>query len=155
MVTQAGGSRHEYITHTTSHSHLILAHFLSQNREWVAMCLDFGGRRVRMRSVRRHFGHYVSLVCWAETESCGSICLSDARSGRRQYSAGSGSVDDKSQGSRSVIRSVDPVSEHPSMTWHHFIISDRPSNTLLLTERDVTITLLASIQPCAQFMRWI
>ena len=78
----------------------------------------------------------------------GAICLSDARSGRRQYAAGSGSVDDKSQGSRSVIRSVDPVSEHPSMTWHHFIITDRPSNTLLLTERDVTITLLATIQPC-------
>ena len=62
----------------------------------------------------------------------------------------------KEAGEEAGVRSADPaVSEHPSMTWHHFIITDRPSNTLLLTERDVTITLLVAIRPCAQFMRWI
>ena len=134
-----GGGRRSWIYYTLARSHnttIFLSwkgmsdHVFSDQEEetWNEIC---------QQSLA--CGHYISLVCleiqrqqwgnrcnvWCQCQCWWWWCQCLQR---WQYS-GSGSVDDKSQGSRSVIRSVDPVeSEHPSMTWHHFIITNRPSH---------------------------
>lgn len=162
--TSGGRPSWIYYTLSTSHNHLILTHFLSQGMS--SHVFRFGGRRVGMRSVRRHWLVVITSALSVEERrrdnrgagtdlSAWCQCLARPAPGNIQRDLDPWLIRVK-EASEAEIRSVDPaVSEYPSMTWHHFIITDRPSNTLLLTERDVTITLLAAIRPCAQFMRWI
>ncbi len=137
--------------------------FLISNREWVAMCLEGGEMEWDLSDVTGLWSLSLRHLCLVRRDgdtgrqqgsSCSHLSEWCECLGNMQRDLDPWLIRVK-EASEAVIRSVDPVSEHPSMTWHHFIITVRPSNTLLLTERDVTITLLAAIRPCAQFMRWI